>query len=223
VKAERLSGGEAGAHAFCAVFSNVAFMGFPLIEAFFGKESLFQASVFNIPFQVLAFSIGPVMLSAGGEGRPKPKLGPASFATPAAIASVIGFGFFLAGIELPSPLAGAMRLLGDTTTPLSMVLIGAMLSRFGLSSLRGRPQLWLTSLYRLVAFPTAVYLLLRACGAGGLLLGLPTLVAAMPAAANAAILAEAYGGDSRAASSLVFLSTLLSLPTIAALALLLRF
>jgi predicted permease len=116
-----------------------------------------------------------------------------------------------------------MRLLGDTTTPLSMVLIGAMLSRFGLSSLRGRPQLWLTSLYRLVAFPTAVYLLLRACGAGGLLLGLPTLVAAMPAAANAAILAEAYGGDSRAASSLVFLSTLLSLPTIAALALLLRF
>jgi predicted permease len=43
-------------------------------------------------------------------------------------------------------------------------------------------------------------------------------LAAMPVAANAAILADAYGGDAETASSLVLVSTLLSLLTIPVLA-----
>ena len=50
---------------------------------------------------------------------------------------------------------------------------------------------------------------------------MPVVVAAMPVAANSAILAQAYGGDAETASSLVFVSTLFSLATIPLLALLL--
>jgi malate permease and related proteins len=216
VKAIRAKGAERGAHAFGAIFSNCAFMGFPVVEAILGKEAIFAASVANIPFQLLAFSVGPYILAktAGGKAR----LGPSSFITPAAVSSVIGFALFAGGIELPRPLSGALSLLGGMTTPLSMILIGSILSRMDFRSAVASPKLYVTSIFRLALFPLMLFFLLRALGLGGLLVSMPVILAAMPVAANSAILAEAYGGDAETASSLVLVSTLISLATIPFLA-----
>jgi hypothetical protein len=219
VRVEGAKGAEAGAHAFGAVFTNAIFMGFPIIQAFFGRASLFAAAIYNIPFQLLAFSVGTYILARGG-GK-KVRLGPAAFVNPASVTAVVGFGFFLGGVVIPAPLLSALRLLGDTTTPLSMALIGAMLSRIRLRALVGNPRLYVTAAFRLVLFPAAVYGILWALGFRGLLLGLPVVIAAMPVAANAAILAEAYEGDTGTASSLVFLTTVASLATIPVLGIIL--
>jgi predicted permease len=230
VKAEGLSRPAAGAHAFGAVFSNCAFMGFPVMQALFGQESLFATSIFNIPFQLLAFSVGPYMLrnwgppAPGGAKEPAgpaPRLGLGSFVNPAALAALAGFLLFVLGISLAPPLAQASRLLGAATTPLSMLLIGSILARMDLSRIAGDPRLYVTTAFRLLAFPLLVWLLLRALGLGGRLLALPVVISAMPVAANSAILAQAYGGDAKTASSLVALSTLFSLVTIPLLAALL--
>jgi len=42
----------------------------------------------------------------------------------------------------------------------------------------------------------------------------PVVIASMPVAANATLLADVYGGDAQSASSLVFVSTIASLATI---------
>ena len=152
--------------------------------------------------------------AAGGKIR----LGASSFVTPAAVASVLGFGFFVGNIALPEALGGALGILGDTTTPLSMVLIGSIIARMDYRKAIGKARLYATSLYRLALFPLALFGALRAMGLRGLLLSLPVILAAMPVAANSAILAEAYGGDSETASSLVLVSTILSLLTIPVLA-----
>ncbi len=219
VKLIRAKGGARGAHAFNAIFSNVAFMGFPLVEALLGRESLFLVSIYNIPFQLLAFSVGPYLLarSAGGKAR----LSAASFATPASLAAVAGFALFSFGILLPETLRRPLRLLGDMTTPLSMALIGAILARSSLGAAARDWRLYATAAYRLLAFPLILYAALLALGLRGKLLALPVIIAAMPGAANSAILAQAYGGDAETASSLVFLSTLASLATIPLIALLL--
>jgi malate permease and related proteins len=216
VKAIGAKGGERGAHAFGAIFSNCAFMGFPVIEAILGKDAIFAASVANIPFQLLAFSVGPYILARTAGGTVK--LGVSSFVTPAALASVVGFAFFAFGVVLPEPLGNALAILGDTTTPLSMVLIGSIVSRMDFRAVVARPRLYATSFYRLALFPLGLYALLYALGLRGLLLSLPVILAAMPVAANSAILAEAYGGDAETASSLVLVSTVLSLVTITLLA-----
>jgi len=217
VKVLAAKGGERGAHAFGAIFSNCAFMGFPVIEAILGKDAIFAASVANIPFQLLAFSVGPYMLAKTAGGSVK--LGVWSFITPAAVASVVGFGLFVVGVALPKPLGSALSILGDATTPLSMVLIGSIVSRMNLRAVIAEPRIYVTSFFRLALFPLGLYSLLHAFGFRGLLLSLPVVLAAMPVAANSAILAEAYGGDSETASSLVLVSTLLSLFTIPVLAL----
>jgi malate permease and related proteins len=216
VKAIGARGAERGAHAFGAIFSNCAFMGFPVVEALLGKDAIFAASIANIPFQLLAFSVGPYILAKTAGGTLK--LGPSSFITPAAVASILGFACFLLGFVFPRPLGIALGLLGDTTTPLSMVLIGSIVSRMDFRAAIARPRLYATSAFRLALFPLGLYALLRAFGLHGLLLSMPVILAAMPVAANSAILAEAYGGDAKTASSLVLVSTLLSLVTIPFLA-----
>ncbi|HTX72738.1 MAG TPA: AEC family transporter, partial [Rectinemataceae bacterium] len=194
VKLEGARGGEAGAHAFAAVFSNVAFMGFPVMEALYGRDSLFAVSVYNIPFQLLAFSVGPYMLarSAGKQAR----LGVASFITPAAAAAVLGMLLFMLGLSLPAPIFESLNTLGNCTTPLSMALIGSIISRIELRKIAGNWRLYVTTLYRLVLFPLLLFAILRALGVSGTLLSLPVVIGAMPVAVNSAILAEAYGGDS---------------------------
>jgi len=134
------------------------------------------------------------------------------------VASVVGLALFFGGVILPAPLAKALAALGDLTTPLSMAIIGAILSRMSLKGLAGNPRLYATSLYRLAAFPLLVYAALSALGVEGRLLSMPVVIAAMPVAANSAILAKAYGGDADTASSLVFITTAASIVTIPLLA-----
>jgi len=211
-------GGERGAHAFGAIFSNSAFMGFPVIEAILGRDAIFAASIANIPFQLLAFSIGPVML-AGSAGHGI-RLGLRSFITPTAVSAFVGFGLFIGNVSLPSEICEMLGLLGATTTPLSMILIGSIVSTMSARSALASPRVYATSFFRLAIFPCILYSLLKYLGVEGLALSVPVVLSAMPAAANSAILAQAYGGDEKTASSLVLVSTLLSILTIPVLALL---
>jgi malate permease and related proteins len=211
---------EKGVHRFAMCFSNVGFMGFPVAESLLGRESLFMVSVYNIPFQLLAFSVGTIMV-AGRAQATKGESMAASFVrtlrvgmNPAVLAAITGFTFFILSVRIPEPLATAMRLLGDTTTPLSMALIGAVLANTRLGPVIGSPRLWFTTGYRLVLHPLAVLAIARAVGMDGLELAVPVLMAAMPVAANTTILAGVYGGDEVTASGLVFVSTAVSLLTI---------
>jgi len=221
VRALGARGKEGGPLRFAACFSNVGFMGIPVIQALFGKEAIFAVSIFNIPFNVLCYSIGALMLAPepGGEGRRPPrKLGLAptlkSALNPAVLAALAGFLFFLLGLSLPPVLGKTLDLLGGTTTPLSMILVGAVLGRMRIKSALGNFRVFLVSAYRLLAHPLLVYAALSLAGLSGRLLAVPVMIMAMPAAANTTILADCLGGDTETASSLVFVSTLGSLATI---------
>jgi len=209
---------ELGVHRFAMCFSNVAFMGFPVAESLLGRESLFIVSIYNIPFQLLAFSVGVVMIAGRSQPSPsgKPRLGASlkSLLNPAIVSAFIGFALFLGSVTIPDPLYSAMDLLGGMTTPLAMVVIGAVLAQTKISGVLGNPRLWATTAYRLALHPLLVFALAKAASLEGFELAVPVLVAAMPVAANTTILAGVYGGDDVTASGLVFVSTLLSLATI---------
>jgi malate permease and related proteins len=211
-RALRSQGNERGIHEFAASFSNVAFMGFPIMNALFGKDSLFAVSIYNIPFQLLAFSVGILMITRGKNGSARFTL--RSFLSPAILAALIGFAFFLCSFRIPEPLFSGVSALGDLTTPLSMIVIGVILSRMSLKGAFGNPRVYLTTLYRLILFPLLAWVILSALGLKGNSLAVPVIIAAMPVAANATILADAYEGDAQTASSLVFISTIVSMATI---------
>ncbi|TFG83808.1 MAG: AEC family transporter [Spirochaetales bacterium] len=218
---------EKGVHRFAMCFSNVGFMGFPVAESVLGRESLFMVSIYNIPFQVLAFSVGVALVRATRDGSSENPNGRRSILSlsslkallnPAILAALVGFALFLFSVRIPEPLFSSLELLGGTTTPLAMAIIGAVLAGTKLGGLLGNPRLWITTGYRLALHPFLVFLLAKALGLTGLELAVPVLIAAMPVAANTTILAGVYGGDAVNASGLVFVSTVLSLATIPLLA-----
>ncbi|HWR22210.1 MAG TPA: AEC family transporter, partial [Feifaniaceae bacterium] len=63
VKVFRIPAGQAGLCKFMIIFSNGAFMGFPVIRAVFGPDAIFYASVFNLAFMLLSYTYGVALVS----------------------------------------------------------------------------------------------------------------------------------------------------------------
>ncbi len=215
---------EKGVHRFAMCFSNVGFMGFPVAGSILGHDSLFMVSIYNIPFQLLAFSVGIVMIAgrATSDGKSTPFASLKVLLNPSIISAFMGFALFLCSARIPDPLYTALDLFGGMTTPLAMAVIGAVLAQTRIGGVLANPRLWLTTGYRLAIHPLLVLAFAKALGLSGMELAVPVLVSAMPVAANSTILAGVYGGDQITASGLVFASTALSLITIPVIALLFR-
>ena len=102
-----------------------------------------------------------------------------------------------------------------------MLTVGAMLHGSSIREMAKNRLLWLTSFLRMVWMPLLTYFVLNQFGLSGLTLGIPVVMAGMPAAANGAIFAQLYDADYQLSSQTVFLTTLLSMVTIPLLVLLL--
>lgn len=193
---------------FITIFSNCGFMGYPVVESVYGKEGVFYTAIFNIPFNILIWVVGIMLFSSEGKSLKK------ALINPGIISVFIGIGIFIFSIKLPQPIYRSLEILGATTTPLSMLIIGSMLSGMNIKKLFNGIEIYYGSFIRLIAVPFLTLGVLRLIGFSGSSLGIPVLIMAMPAAANSTIMAERYGGDSALASKIVFLTTAISAVTI---------
>jgi malate permease and related proteins len=201
---------ETGVFRFMLVFPNVGFMGIPVAGAILGPGALFYVILFNLPFNLLVFTVGIWLLAQGRQEKP----GLLLLLTPGFVASLIGLGLFIAGYDIPFPVDTLLDWIGKTTTPLAMLMVGALLATLPLSRLAGDWRVSLITLCRLIIMPVLAFLLLVPFVHDPLLLGTVVLLIAMPVAANTVLLSEEYGVDATLASQGVFLSTLLSLLSI---------
>ena len=112
--------------AFMLLFGNTGFIGIPVIRALYGTEAVFFAAILEMVNDVVIFTIGMMLIqmSAGAKLRFEPKL----FLNPGLIGVIVGLLLFLLDIRLPEVIGGAVEMVGDATTPLTMFLIGYQLS-----------------------------------------------------------------------------------------------
>lgn len=209
---------ETGVFRFMLIFSNLGFMGYPVCETLFGPQSLFYVTLINIPFGLLVFTIGVFLLRPDLARHPDLR----RILSPGLLASLLGLLFFFTGFTIPSPLSDSLSLLGSVTTPLAMIVIGALLATLPVGSLLGDSRIWVISLFRLSVIPGITLLILSRFTSDPLLLGVPVILSAMPVAANTVLLAEEYGVNAELASKGVFISTVLSVVTIPIVALFLE-
>jgi len=201
---------EKGVFQFMLVFPNVGFMGIPISEAILGPDALIYVILFNLPFNLLVFTMGIWLLAHERRGS----LDPLLLLTPGFVASLVGLAFFLTGYDIPFPVDAALHWIGMATTPLAMIVVGALLATLPFSRLAGDWRILVITALRLILFPVLAYLLLAPILSDRLLLASTVLLIAMPVAANTVLLSEEYDVDATLASQGVFLSTLLSCATI---------
>lgn len=200
-----------GIFQYALVFSNSGFMGYPVVEAVLGKGAIFYAAIFNLPFNFLCFTLGVYFLSKGNSNA---KFSIKSMINPSMIAVFIGLALFITGTELPVFINQPLELLGDVTTPISMIVIGSMLAGSSAMECFKRFDMYMLAVLRLVAIPVLVFLVLRSFSFDSVVMAIPVVIAAMPSAANTAIMANEYGADVALASQAVFFTTLFSVVSI---------
>lgn len=208
---------ERGPYRFFYIFSNIGFMGYPLVRAMFGEGAMFHLTIFVLFFQLVCWSYGAQTIS--GEGRFC--LSWRILKTPCVLSALLAYAIYLSGVHVPRIVADVVKTTGEITSPLAMLILGCALSQCSLRDVFGRPKLYLLALIKLIVVPLAAFFVLRTFIKDPLLLSLTTVVLAMPAATNATILTYQCHGDDRLAASGVFLTTLLSVVSVPGLMLLL--
>ena len=193
-----------GLYSFMMIFSNVAFMGIPVVNAIFGPHAVFYVAVFNIPFWILYFSVGVLMISGKSEG-----FNAKSLINPSMISSLLVIPLALIGFRAPVIIVEAVRLTGAVTTPASMLIIGVTLASTPLRNVFTDWRLYAMTIVKLIVIPIITWFVFRPFISSELLLGVVTVLSGMPTAAAAAMFAIQFENNEQTASSGVFLTTLL--------------
>ena len=210
-KAISKSKNDIGVYQFAILFSNVGFMGYPIVEAILGKDAIFYAAIFNIPFNLLIMTLGVFVICKENNNY---SFSFKSLINPVIISIFIGLSLFILNIKLPYIINRPIELLGNITTPLSMIVIGSMLCLSSISECVKNKKLYIVSFIRLVLMPILIYFILKGIVYDKLLFSIPIVIVSMPVASNTAILSSEYNANDKLASQLVFMSTLFSIVTI---------
>lgn len=192
-------------------YSNLGFMGFPLVESLYGKDSVFYAAIFMMVFNIHIFTVG-VMTIQGKSGGPKQTL--QKLLSPGILSAVIAFVFVLFPIQLPDTVKLIVGSVGNCTTPLAMIVIGSQLAQVSILDILKQHQLYVMALFKLIVYPVLVYTLFALCLGKGMRTEIAAILVGLPVAGNVTMLCSEYNGDVGLAAQGTCITTLLSLVTI---------
>ena len=200
--------------ALMLIFTNVGFMGIPVIQSLYGAAGVAMLSMFILVFNLVFFSYGVLLISGGL------RLNLRALANACIFAALLALIFGLTGWHLPAPVETALAAVGSMNTPLAMMIIGASLAHSDLRAALSNPRLYRVCLLRMLAMPLAMLGMMALLPIDSVLGGICVALAAMPVAGNCAMISDLYTPEDMTASHAVILSTLLSavtLPLICAL------
>lgn len=212
VKVLRIPLPQQGLYIFMTVFSNIGFMGFPVMKAIFGNEAVFFTAIFNMIFNLFVFTAG-IMIMNYGTGQ-KVKLDPRNLLSPGVIASLVALLIYFTGIKLPDVLSSTVTMIGDITTPMAMLLIGSTLANIPLKEVFSELRIYPYTIIKQIIVPIIAYPILNMFIGDPLILGITLIMISMPVANSAVLFATEYEGDVSLAAKTVFMTTLLSVVTI---------
>ena len=201
---------ERNLYMYMTIWSNVGFMGFPVIASIFGDGAIFYATIFNLIFNISNFTLGIMLMSSEG----KKALTFKKFLTPGMIASIVAVIMFAANLRLPEILNNTLKTVGSTTTTLAMIVIGIALSSIPIKSVFTEIRLYPYVIIKQILLPLLAWAVLKNIIINPYLLGIVIVIIAMPVGTSSVLFANRYENNVVLATKGVFITTLASVVTI---------
>lgn len=195
---------------FANVFSNCGFIGFPIINSLYGAEGVVYTSIFNMVFTIALWTYG-VMIFSDKMSKEKIKK---VLVNPAIIAVYIGIPIMLLNIKLPSFLLDTTKIVGDMTAPISMIIVGSILSKVRIKDVFKEVSIYYEALIKLIIIPLILFLIKIIIKDNTTVINTIIVLQAMPAAAMTSIFAADFNKEKEYSAKVVFITTLLSIITI---------
>ncbi|TYZ29585.1 AEC family transporter [Selenomonas caprae] len=203
---------EAGTYQFMLIFSNTSLLGFPIVQAMFGMEAVFYTAVLHIPFDLLVYSYGMYLMNQQTVYK---RFCWQRLWNPGLVLTVFALLLYVLQWHLPQVLADACYLLGNITTPLSMLIIGASLQQIHIRELFRERRLYWVAFLRLLVIPAGVYLLMVCfTDFDYVLVGIAVITFGMPVGSMIVMLANAFEANIKLSVESVSLTTAISFVTI---------
>lgn len=197
---------------YAMISPNTGFLGSPIAEGVFGPVGLMLTCIYLIPQRLVMWSVGLSMYTGVSEKR-------AAFRKlithPCVIACMLGLFFMALKLSFPEWILSPVRMIGRCNTPLSMLVIGMIVSKVPAGALANRVVI-LFSIHRLIVVPAIIFAVCSLLPVSKTVFGVSVLLAAMPAGATTSMLASKYDKDPVFAAELVVFSTICSIPAIMA-------
>lgn len=217
VAGRRCFGGTASVGALqglAVTYSNVGFVGLPLVVLAFGADAALPAVIIVIADTALMMGLTTALIESdrGGGSRAVPVLR-GIVRNPIIVAALVGLAMNLARLGLPGPVLAFGELLADAAAPCALFALGATLAGRPLS--QGAAETAFLSALKLVVHPLLV-------AAAALLLfdlspmwaSVAIVQASLPIAANVYVLAQRYEVHAGQISSAILVSTALAVVTV---------
>ena len=191
---------------YSLTISNYGYIGYALAEGIFGGDVLMDVMMFAFPVCLYTYTIGYSMLTGG-------KFNWKKLVNPVTTAMILGAVVGLVGLQMPSVVSAFLSKAAACMSPVSMLLMGVVISQYKLRELLSCWQNYVIIAMRLVVSPCVVSVILKLLKLD--MLVLPSLmVLAMPSSMNTIVFSKLMGQDSKPGASMALISTLLCCVTI---------
>lgn len=192
-----------------AVFPASAFMGMPIASALYGDKGVFFMGMFSIFYSMFQYTYG-IGIYTGIRKENIVRLA----LNPLLISSCLMILLFSLQLRLPAVIQSTLATVGQTSTPLSMFVVGGIVSEQPLRRVFLEKTCYLISFSRLILIPLVALTLFRLLNVESFLAILLTIVFALPSSSTSAVLADKYAGNSTYSSIAVAQSMVFFLITI---------
>ncbi|MNB69039.1 Membrane transport protein [compost metagenome] len=191
-------------------YSNLGFMGIPIISGIYGGESVFFVSLFMMVFNVSLFSHGVYLLQKGTGGRLNLK----NMLNPGIVSSLIAVGIFLFEIQIPDPLLQLFNSVGSITSPLAMIVIGSTMGTVHFKDVVRDKMMYFYTFLKIALYPLIIWFLFHFFIHDPMILGIAVVLSGLPTAGNVSMVCSEYDGNLHLVTKGTFMTTLCSLFTI---------
>lgn len=193
---------------------NTGFMGFPITKAIFGDEMFFLIVIQNISLSIYLYLIMPLQFSLDNEVKPSLGQRAKLILNPCMIGTALGVIFLFCEIGLPAGMNGGIKMIGDMTTPLSMIVVGVELANSDLRQIVKNRHLRITAAFAMLAAPLITLATVYFIPMDTMVKAILVFAAAFPSAVVTVAMAAQEKKNSSLAAEGVALTTLISLVTI---------
>ena len=205
------------------IFSNVGFMGIPVISSVYGEGIVLYIAFYILGYNFLLYTYGIHLAAISVHSKGTKEKQKDSFwkliLNPGVIACVIAIIIFAANIPVLGPAASLVSYLGEPAVPMSMILIGASMAQQDWKKLFQDGKIYLFLVIRLLLIPIVAALIIGRLSLDPQIAGLFILMLAMPVGSIVVLLATDRGADETCCIRGSVLSTLFSVITIPIIAL----
>lgn len=207
----KLDANAKGSLSLTTIFGNANNYGLPVLLLAYGGAGFSMGINYVIIQIILVNSLG-LYIASSSNVTPRQAV-MKIVKTPLIYAVLFGIGFFASGISVPKGVSNGLHLMGNGYAAMVLLILGIQLRN---TSLKGiwRKDVWLSVGLRVVIVPLLAKLCLVILGVKGLLASVLFVQASMPAAVNAALLVEKYGGDKELVTLTIAVTTVISFLTL---------